>query len=123
MNKITVIGRLTVDPDTKNAGNSTVTTFGVAANSTRKETDGSYIPVYYRVSVWGKPGEQCARYLHKGDRCAVCGDLSARQYTKKTGEAGFEMQIDNASVEFLNAQPTTKRKQTTVSDDDDRPPF
>ncbi len=123
MNKVTVIGRLTVDPNTRNAGNSTVTTFGMAANSTHKNTEGAYTPVYYRVSVWGKSGEQCAKYLHKGDRCAVFGDLSTRQYAKKSGEAGFELQIDNASVEFLNTKPNAESQSTADSDDDDRMPF
>ena len=121
MNKITAIGRLTADPQMRTAGSSNVTNFGLAANTLHKNADGTYVPVYYRVAVWGKPGEQCAKYLHKGDRCAVIGDLSTRQYVKGSGEAGFELSIENASVEFINNQAPKGKRQQTETDDDDFP--
>lgn len=101
MSKITVIGRLTVDPQTRNAGNSTVTSFGLAANSMHKNEDGTYIPQFYRVNVWGKSGEECAKCLHKGYLCAVVGDLYIHEYEKESGEKGFAADIENASIQFL----------------------
>lgn len=122
MNKITVIGRLTVDPQIRNAGNSTVTTFGLAANSMHKNAEGAYIPMFYRVSVWGKHGEQCARYLHKGDRCAAIGDFFMKEYKRNSGETAFAHEIENASIEFLN-NPATKESSKPIETayDDDLP--
>ncbi|MBR1409118.1 MAG: single-stranded DNA-binding protein [Clostridia bacterium] len=109
MNRIFTIGWLTAEPQTKTVENSTFTSFELAANSTRKYVTGSYIPVFYKVCVWGKLAEQCATYLHKGYRCAVSGSLWMEECMKSSGEKGFTLCIENALVEFL----ATKREGAT----------
>lgn len=76
--------------------------------------------MFYRVSVWGKQGERCARFLHKGDRCAAFGDFFMQEYKKNSGETAFAHEVENATVEFLNEKNAEHKasKQEPLDDDE-----
>lgn len=93
MNKSFVNGRLTADPEVRDANGSSVTHFTVASDTSSKDANGDYITIFYRCSVWGKRGETCAKYLHKGDRVTVVGEMVPRTYTDKNGQARFSIEI------------------------------
>lgn len=102
MNKVIVIGRLTADPTVRDNNGSNVTNFSVAADTRTKDANGEFITNFYRVSVWRQQGENCAKYLHKGDRVSVIGDQVLRFWTDKNGQTRASLEIPSAdSVEFL----------------------
>lgn len=100
MNKLTIIGNLTRDPElrTTTSGKS-VCDFTVAVNrrGTTKEAD------FFRVSAWDKTGENCAKYLKKGRKVCVVGPVSVRTFESQNGtKASLEVRADD--VEFLSAK-------------------
>ena len=58
---------------------------------------------YYNISAWGKTGEACKTYLHKGNKVSVVGPLKVRPYTNKAGQAGVSLEVSADHVEFLTA--------------------
>ena len=107
MNHLTIIGNLTKDPETRTTPNgNTVCSFTVAVNRKKvsePQTD------FFRVNAWGKLGELCARFLGKGRKVAVLGELQARTYESKDGKTMLSLDVVADEVEFLTpAEPAEK---------------
>lgn len=111
MVKTFLVGRLTHEPELRIAGQngSSVCTFSVAVDTRWKDEQGNYLPNFYRVTVWRQQGENCAKFLHKGDRVAVTGSSGQRGYIDKNGQQRFALEMDADQVEFL----TTKMESQT----------
>ena len=93
MNKITIIGNLTKDPEIRVTQNgSRVCSFTVAVNR-RKQEGKEQEADFFRVSAWNALGENCAKYLTKGKKVAVIGNVSLMQWTNKDGKqmAGLDV--------------------------------
>lgn len=133
INKLTIVGNLTFDPETRTLDSGhTVCNFTVAV-SRRKVSQNTNQPDadFFRVSAWDKRGEVCQKYLAKGRKVAVTGSVSARAYEAKDGSgarASLEVMADD--VEFLStkgsgqsepsdaAEPTAAQGFTEVESDD-----
>lgn len=90
LNKVSLIGNLTADPETKTfpSGDSIVR-FAVATNRTWKnpETNAPEKDVeYHALAARGKLAEIVATYLKKGSRVYVEGRLKTRKWTGKDGQ-------------------------------------
>ena len=110
MNKITVIGNLTKDPDTRTTpSGATVCTFVVATNRRFANADGERQSDFFRVQAWRQLGETCARFLGKGRKVAVWGELQAHTYENKDGKTQLSLDVVADEVEFLTpAEPAEK---------------
>ena len=102
MNKLTIIGNLTRDPEMRmtQTGKS-VCEFSVAANR-RKKVEGQPDADFFRVSAWGELGENCGKYLVKGKKVCVIGPVSLNTYTKSDGTPGASMEVTATEVEFIS---------------------
>ncbi len=101
MNKLTIIGNLTRDPELRTvSGDDVVCNFTVAVNRrTAKEHPEAD---YFRVSAWNKLGERCQQFLAKGKKAAVVGPVSVSSYEAKDGSTKFQLEIRAEDVEFLS---------------------
>ena len=80
--KVSLTGRLTKDPQSNNWQGTTVVSFTMAVNTTKKEGD-KYVADFYNVSVWGKSGEFILTKINKGSLVQVYGDLILQNYKDK----------------------------------------
>lgn len=103
MNYVSMIGRLTKIPDIRqtNTGKN-VCTFTLAVNRRYKDADGKTTADFFSVQVWGKLAEVCARYLDKGKKIYVAGELRNRSYDAKDGTKRTVTEIIANEVEFLS---------------------
>lgn len=102
MNKITLIGNLTHDPEVRSTPNGvTVCTFTIAVNRRFAQQGGEKATDYFRINAWRQLGENCARYLAKGRKVAVAGELQARTYEGKDGATRMSLDVSADEVEFL----------------------
>lgn len=102
MNKLTIIGNLTKDPEmrtTKSGVN--VCTFTVAVNK-RKQQGQQEEAEFFRVSAWRERGEICAKFLQKGKKVCVVGPVSVSTYTGQNGETRANLEVTADEVEFLS---------------------
>lgn len=116
MNRITLIGNLTKDPETRTTPNgNTVCAFTIAVNRKKvsePQTD------FFRINAWGKLGELCGRFLNKGRKVAVAGELQARTY-ESNGQTRLSLDVVADEVEFLTpaenaeAKPAKKSKENS----------
>lgn len=103
MNKIFIIGNATNAPETRATNNgTTVTTFTVAASRRFRNTNGDKETDFYRVSAWRQLGEVCGKYITKGSKVAVVGELQPRQYQGKDGQTRFSLELSADEVEFMS---------------------
>jgi len=99
MNHITLIGRLTRNPELRYAPNGVaVTNFDLAVPrpGKKKETD------FIRIIAWQKTAELCANYLKKGQKAALEGRLQIRSYEDKDGNKKRVAEVVANRVEFLD---------------------
>jgi len=126
MNNVTLVGRMTKDPEIKFAqGTGTaITTFTIAVNRRFKkenQPDADFIPVVQ----FGKAAEATANYMTKGKLVSLVGSISTRNYEAKDGTRKYVTEVITNEVNFLEKGEKTERtptKQnedvTPVSDDD-----
>ena len=103
MNKLTIIGNLTRDPELRTTQSGiSVCSFTVAVN--RRKTQNNQQPEtdFFRVSAWRGLGENCAKWLIKGRKVAVTGPVSVSTYTGQDGKMYASMDVMADDVEFLS---------------------
>lgn len=116
MNKLTIIGNLTKDPElrTTTSGES-VCGFTVAVNK-RKKIEGQPDATFFKVSAWRELGENCAKYLQKGKKVCVVGAVDVHPFLTQKGEAAANLEVNASEVEFISAkqedqpQPVVEKK-------------
>ena len=103
MQKITFIGNLCSDPEVRSTPNGiTVTTLVVAVDRKFKDAQGDKKTDFFRVVCWRQLGEICAKFLSKGKKVAIIGELQARTYEAKDGTVRTSLDVQADEVEFLS---------------------
>lgn len=88
LNRITLIGNLTRDPELKyTPAGTAVCTFGIATNRSWTTNDGQTKEdvQYHRVVAWQKLAELCGKLLNKGRKVFTEGRMTYRTFTGKDG--------------------------------------
>ena len=116
--KVSLTGRLTKDPQQKNWQGTTVVSFTVAVNTTKKEGD-KYVADFYNVSVWGKSGEFILPRIAKGSMVQVYGDLITQNYKDKNNVDRQSLSVRATDVLPLSSVENNKKEEPS----DDPPPF
>lgn len=103
MNNVTLIGRLTADPQlyhTTGANPTAICAFTIAINQMTKpgEEEKADFP---RIKVFGKQAENVERFLCKGRLVGVTGRIETGSYTDKNGNKVYTTEIVASNVEFL----------------------
>lgn len=101
MNTLAISGNLTRDPETKQVGDTTVTSLRLAWDERRlnKATDEwESIPHYFDVDVWGARGENVARKCSQGSLVYVEGSLKYRQWEAEDGSTRSAVSIKAREV-------------------------
>ncbi|MEA5014524.1 MAG: single-stranded DNA-binding protein [Candidatus Limiplasma sp.] len=107
MNKLTIIGNLTRDPESRTTPSGVnVCSFTVAVNRRRSSQSPNQPEAdFFRVSAWRQLGENCQRYLAKGRKVAVVGSVSVSTYEAKDGSGTrFTLEVNAEDVEFLSSR-------------------
>lgn len=114
MNHLTIIGNLVKDPELRTTATGlSVCSFTVAVNR-KKTKDGQQETDYFNVTAWRERGETCAKYLTKGKKVCVTGQVSVRTW-ESNGKHGASLEVTAEEVEFLSprgeAQPAQPEPQ------------
>lgn len=109
MNKTTLTGRLTKDPQLHTtANNKNVAVFTLAVSRRRSKSnnndntqDADFIPVI----AWGKLADVAMNYLVKGKRVLVEGRIQTRKYDAKDGSKRYVTEVVARELEFFDNKP------------------
>ena len=103
MNRLTIIGNLTRDPElhTTSSGHNACS-FTVAVNR-RKKVEGHPDADFFRVTAWRGLADVCQQYLAKSSKVAVVGTVSVNTYTANDGTTRASLEVTADEVEFLSS--------------------
>lgn len=131
MNNAMIIGNLTKDPELKQTATGIpYCRLTLAVNRKYKGADREKQTDYFNVVTWRAVAENCAKYLRKGKKLFVRGELQFRQYDDKDGIKRTAAEISAEEVEFLSPAdeskgnpytPSTVQKTPVYEDDPDLP--
>lgn len=113
MNKVILVGNLTRDPElAQTPSGISVCKFSVAVNRDYTNANGERDADFINVVTWRNLADNCAKYIVKGSKVAVCGSLQTSSYEDRNGEKRYRTDVVADSVEFIS----------TKSKDDAEPP-
>lgn len=128
MNKVFFIGNLARDVELGETPNGvSVAKFAIAVNRRFSNADGERVTDFFNIVVWRGQAENCAKYLKKGSKVAIVGELQTRTYEDKDGIKRYVTEVQADEVEFLStkqeqetpqAEDKPKGKLTPVDDED-----
>ena len=103
--QMTLVGNLGSDPVMRltNSGQS-VTNFSVATSRQWIDDNGKRqeFTTWFQVSAWGKNAENCDKYLNKGDKVLISGEMQApRIYQDRNGNNRADLNLRAQTVKFL----------------------
>lgn len=127
MNQVSLVGRLTADPELKNTQNGISVCSCTVAVDRQFQKDGEREADFINIVVWRNTAEFLSKYFSKGKPIALTGSIQTRKYKDKEGNnrTAFEVVADN--VHFV---PQDKKAQSidvehnnfeAVEDDSDLP--
>lgn len=104
LNKCVLIGNLTKDPEavTTESGIK-MCRFTIAVNRMYKNANGETETDFLNIVAWRGVADNCLKYLKKGSKVAVVGQIQNRMW-EKDGEKRYSTAINAEEVEFLTKQ-------------------
>lgn len=116
MNKATLIGNLTRDPEARTTPNGVnVCSFSIAVNRRRANQQGERETDFFNIVAWRSLGDVCGRYLSKGRKVCVIGEIQNRSHDGKDGVKRYVTEIIADDVEFLTPRDEAPKVQENVT--------
>ena len=111
MNCVTMIGRLTNDPELRRTEKGTACcSFSLAVKRPRvKDTTD-----FHNFVVWQQGAEYLCQYGHKGDLVGVTGYLTSRNWTDNNGNKRTATEVTCDSVELLSSKRNSEGTGNTT---------
>lgn len=124
MNKAILIGNLTRDPELRfTSGGIPVCNFTIAVNRRQKDAGGNQVADFLNITVWRQLGETCAKYLAKGRKVCVVGEIRESAYQDSDGTQRKRTQIVASEITFLTPKSQTAAQADAYSDMGMLPPI
>lgn len=116
INNVTLVGRLTKDPDLKYTGNGTaVATFTLAVNRNFTNQSGEREADFINCVIWRKPAETLANYAKKGVLIGVTGRIQTRSYDNQQGQKVYVTEVIADNFQLLESKKADSSQNTQGS--------
>ncbi|HNV97111.1 MAG TPA: single-stranded DNA-binding protein [bacterium] len=130
LNKATIIGRLTADPESRTTPNGqTVVTLTVATNYTWSDANGQKQEKaeFHNIVAWRKLAEIIAQYLKKGSKVYIEGRLQTRSWEDQNGNKKYRTEIiadnmimlDSKGGDSIPTKDNTPDAKTSEADEEE----
>lgn len=104
MNNVSLIGRLTADPEIKYTQNQKAfTRFTVAVDRPVKSGEEKQAD-FINIVAWDKTADFICKYFTKGQRIALTGTIRTGSYTDKGGDKRYTFEVWANNVEFCESK-------------------
>lgn len=120
INQVTLVGRLTRDPEMKVTTEGTpVAHITLAVNRSFRNQNGEIDTDFVQCTLWRKAAENTCQYCRKGSVIGITGRLQSRHYDNREGKRIYVTEVVAETVRFLSAKPqaisTEEKKEGDVS--------
>jgi single-strand DNA-binding protein len=108
LNRVQLIGRLGKDPESRfTPTGKQVTQFSLAVSDRWKSAEGETKEntEWVNIEAWGRLGEICAQYLHKGRLVFLEGRLKTDKVDDKSGGTKYYTKVVALSMQMLDRKP------------------
>lgn len=125
MNNVQLIGRLTKDPDIRNANDTKVARFTLAVDRRFKKGEADFISCV----AFGKTAEFVEKYLLHGVKVGVGGRIQTGSYQKQDGTKVYTTDVIVEEVEFCESKKDSEAshkqavEESFTALEDDNLPF
>ncbi len=101
-----IIGNVGRDPEFRYTPQGVaVCDFSVAVSRvTGREENRQEKTTWYRVTVWRERAETASRYVKKGMKIMVAGEVEARAYTDKNNQPQATLELTARDFQFLDSR-------------------
>ena len=113
VNKVIIVGRLGRDPELRFLQNgNAVCKLNLATSEkyTNKNHELVEATEWHRVTIWGKPAENAAKFLAKGSLVYIEGKLKTNSYEKE-GVKHYVTEVLATNVQYLSTKAENKENQ------------
>lgn len=118
LNHITIMGRMTKDPELRRTGtNVAVTSFTVAVDRDFKEKNGEKETDFIECVAWRNTAEFVEKYFRKGSMAVVSGRLQIRSWTDKEGNKRKTAEVVADNVYFGDSKTSNDNSATKPGED------
>jgi single-strand DNA-binding protein len=104
MNSVSIVGRLTKDPDVRYTdGGTSIARFTVAVDR-RFKKEGEESADFIGCIAFGKTAEFIEKYFGKGKKIGLTGRIQTGHYTNKDGKEVYTTDVIAEAVEFVESK-------------------
>ncbi|MGG5359372.1 single-stranded DNA-binding protein [Enterococcus sp. DIV0240a] len=122
INNVTLVGRLTKDPDLRFTSSGTgVATFTLAVNRNFTGADGQREADFINCVIWRKSAETLANYAHKGTLLGVVGRIQTRTYDNQQGQRVYVTEVVAESFQLLESRNANQKAESANKKTTDDP--
>lgn len=115
INQVTLVGRITKDPELKwTPDGKAVTNITLAVNRHYKNPNGEIDADFVHCTLWGKTAENTSNYCRKGSVIGVTGRIQTRNYENQEGKRVYVTEVVAEGVRFLSTKPIQEKQQHKV---------
>lgn len=106
-NTITIVGRLTADPECRYFESGTnVANFDVATDGRTKDDPTNY----HKCEAWGKTGQVIADYCKKGSLVGIIGSIKTQNWVdRETGKNRTKQVVSVEKFKFVGSKADNQR--------------
>lgn len=118
INKVILIGNLGAEPEVRyTPSGRPVANFRIATteNWTNKDGGREERTEWHRIVAWGRLGEICGEYLHKGKQVYIEGKLQTRSWEDREGNKRYTTEIIAQTMKMLG--PAGKEGRASTPDE------
>ena len=120
MNKVILMGRLTRDPEVRYSNDLAVATFSIAVDR-RFKREGQPEADFFDCTAFRKTAEFIEKYLHKGTKVVLDGELQNDNYTNKEGQKVYRTRIMVNQIEFAESKAASQSGAAQIPSGDPGP--
>lgn len=122
VNRVVLVGRLTKDPELKKSSSDTsYAIFSIAVDNRMKDSDGTRGTLFLNCRVFGAQAENMFKQTRKGSKIAVDGSLNQRNFERKDGTKGKDIEVIVDNVTFLDPKSNEDNSSVDEPKFDDAP--
>lgn len=112
LNNITIMGRLTKDPELRKTQNgTTVASFTLAVDRDYQKG----VADFFNCTAWRQTGEFVNTHFSKGQLAVVNGSMQSRSWTDKNGSKRLEWEVNVDNVYFGEKKQEAAPQSADVS--------
>ena len=105
INNVTLVGRLTRDPELRyTPQNQAVTTFSLAVNRQFKNANGDREADFINCVIWRQQAENLANWAKKGALIGITGRIQTRNYENQQGQRVYVTEVVADSFQMLESR-------------------